>query len=168
MGMSRRQRDKGARKAQELIPDGRVTGYVIGRTGPHPVLVVGGILLLFVAASVAVAVATGQVVVPGVLVVLLLQHLVSPPRGLAVCDRGVALTDRSVLHGRPTKIVALTAFEGVQPRQVRLGRAEVVVGQESVWLTSGEEERLRTAIGAARTPPAWTGPTGPHATAPTA
>ena len=150
MSMSTRQRTKSVEKAQTLIPAGRVIDYAIGREGLHPTLVVGGILGLFVALTLAMLAATGGFVMPGVLVLLVMQHLISPPRGIAICDRGVAVTERSLWNGQPTKVVALAEFAHVWPARHQLGRTEVAVGHLKVWLNKAEEERLRNALGAAQ------------------
>ncbi len=150
MSMSTRQRTKSVKKAQTLIPAGVVIDYAIGREGRHPTLVMGGVLGLFATLSLVMLAATGGFVMPGLLLLLVMQHLISPPRGIAVCDRGVAVTERSLWNGEPTKVVALAEFAHVWPARHQLCRTEVAVGHLKVWLNNKEEERLRTALGAAQ------------------
>ena len=132
--MSGRQRTKSVEKAQSLIPEARVLDYAIGREGLHPALVVGGIIVFLAALSGVLFAATGGFVMPGIIAVLVLQHLVSPPRGLAICDRGVAITDRSLWNGKPGKVVALAEFAHIWPARHRVGRTEVTLGPVKVWL----------------------------------
>ena len=148
--MSDRQRRASMARAQKLLPDAQVRGYVIGRAGSHPVLVVGAILGAFFLLAIATLVATGGFVVPGALMILLVQHFASPPRGLAVCDRGVAVVKRSLLNSKPAAVVCRSDLASVAPVDHRIGRTQVAAGGETLWLTKNEEALLRASITAAR------------------
>ena len=153
MAMSDRQRRRGIAAAQKLLPDTRVDDYVIGRGGIHPVR--AG--LSFVGAAVLVGIlayaVSPWVVLPGAIVVGLIQHFVSPPRGLAVTDRGVALTNRSFWHGKPSDVRDFVDLHHVYPEGRSLGRVTVGVGQsDHVWTTPDEEQRLLAAIAEVQNP----------------
>lgn len=146
MALSKRNRDKQLKKAQQALPSARVTELVIGRSGANPVLVgwiIGG---LFIALGVALYLATGAFVMPGALVFLLIQAYASPARAIVVADRGVALVKRSALSGNITTVLAMAPFEGVRPVSIHGSRVEVAFLHERVWLTKSEDHKLRTAI----------------------
>ena len=146
MSMSDRNRRSHLAKAQTLVPESRVHAYAIGRSGTNPLvmgLVIGG---CFIALAVAIALATGAFVLPGVLAFLVLQHLVSPPRGRGrvrprrrrdqpvVAHREADPGDRPAARERPTR----------RAERVPAG-VQVVAGQERIWLTAKEDAVLRSA-----------------------
>lgn len=151
--MSERTRGKSMAKVRKLLPGTVVRDYVPARSGMQPLLV--GVIIVgsFLALAAAMYAATGGVFFPGWLILLGIQHLISPPRALVVCDRGIAVTDRSFLNGRPSRIVALADLGHVQPLQTSGGQVQLQVGSEQVWLPRKEEARLRSTIGPGA--PAW-------------
>ena len=146
MSLSNSNRKAGLKKAQKMIPESRVVAYIVGRTGPQPVL--AGLALLggFVAISLLIMVATGAVLVPGLLVFVVVQHFLTPPRSLIVCDHGLALTKRSLLNGRPEDIVARLPHAAVEGIEKEAGRFRLDLGVEHIWLTKLEEGLLREAL----------------------
>lgn len=158
MSLNSRQRNKGAQSAQDLIADAQVLSYAVGRAGTNPVPIGAGLAALFVLGSaVMVEISGTSILLPALvlLVVFLLivvcQHLVSPPRALVVCDRGLVLTDRSLLDGRPTKVLALSPFTDLHFADEELLRSEVITPHEGVWVTRAEDAIVRQAIGVAMT-----------------
>lgn len=149
MSLSSRQRNKGAERAQALIPDARVLAYAVGRAGANPVLVVGSMLGIVVLASIGVFAITGAAVFPGLLIIVLIQHLVSPPRAIVVCDRGIVVTDRSLMRGMPTKVLTLASLTEVTYGEEQFGRANVTTAIGPVWTTKGEDAIVRQATSVA-------------------
>jgi hypothetical protein len=169
MALSNRARRAGAKKAQGLLPGATVVEYAIGRSGPNPVVVALAILGGFIAFSVAIALATGAVVFPGILVFLIIHHYTSPPRGVAVCREGLAVTDRSLLNGKPNKLITRTSHGDLRPVDQAGSRTLIQIGPEQVWLTAKELEVVRRSSHATggpvdspyATPPGMAPPTAP-------
>jgi hypothetical protein len=149
MAMTDRNRQRGAQKAQSLLPGTRIGAYVAGRTGPNPVTVTMALLGAFAALSAAIFVATGAFVFPGLLLILLFQYLVVPPRALVLCDQGVALLNRSVWTGRPTRVVSQMPHGTIgQPQQHGNQYLTTLADGSHLWLPRREYEILRAAVGA--------------------
>ncbi|MCU1496278.1 MAG: hypothetical protein JWM47_231 [Acidimicrobiales bacterium] len=146
MALNDRNRRKQMAAAQKLLPNGTALGYAIGRSGANPVVVVVAMIGTSLAASAALLLATGSVVIVGLLPMLILQHFISPPRGIVVADAGVALTKRSLMNGKPHDVVAMMPYGYVQPTEVSLGRVKIMVGNEPVWMAKGEEAVLRSVL----------------------
>lgn len=119
---------------------------VPGNTGTGVVVVVAAMVGTSLALSVALLVATGNIVILGLLPMLIVQHYLSPPRGIVVADAGVALTKRSLMTGKPHDVVATMAHGYVHPSEVSLGRVTIMVGTEPVWMSKREEAVLRSAM----------------------
>jgi hypothetical protein len=147
MAISASNRRKGLEKSQRLITDATATWYSVGRTGPNSMLaglaLVGGSLGL----CLVILVATGALVIVGALPLLVIFHFLCPPRALVVCDRGVALTGRSLLNGTPTSVIGRYSISDLRPTTSAAGRVRIDVGPEHVWLPTAEEQQLRAAIG---------------------
>jgi hypothetical protein len=146
MALNDRNRRKHMAAAQKLLPNGTAFGYAIGRSGANPVVVVVAMVGTSLAFSVVLLVATGTFVVIGLLPMLIVQHFISPPRGIVVADAGVALTKRSLMNGKPHDVVATMAHGYVHPTEESLGRVKIMVGTEPVWMSRREEVVLRAAI----------------------
>jgi hypothetical protein len=146
MAMSKRQRASHVKKAEKLLPGATVRAYAVGRAGPNPVAVVGAMLATAVGFSVLVVALTGQFVIIGLLPMLIVQHFLSPPRGIVVADQGVALTSRSLWNGKPLQVLGAIAHGYVHPTDTSLGRVMVRVGNDEVWLAKAEEALLRQAL----------------------
>jgi hypothetical protein len=153
VALNDRNRRKQMAAAQKLLPSGTALGYAIGRSGANPVVVVLAMVGTSLAFSVALLLATGSVVILGLLPMLILQHYLSPPRGIVVADAGVALTKRSLMNGKPHDVVALMAHGYVRPTEVSLGRVKIMVGDEPVWMAKREEAVLRSMISPPVQPP---------------
>lgn len=146
MATSSRQRASMEAKAQTLIPEAHVVTYVVGRSGANPLLVGWGMAGGFLAFSLALFAATRVFLFPGVIPFLGLQFFLSPPRGVAVCDRGLALTGRSFWNGKPTEVLALFGFEMYRPVEVTSGRTHLRLGTEDLWLVSKEMKELHRGL----------------------
>ena len=146
MAMTERNRRKSVQAAQKLLPGVNITGYAVGRAGSNPTLVVLAMLGTLVVVVGGLMALTGTLILPGAIPVLLVQHALSPPRGVVVTDQGVALARRSVWTGRPAGIVSTMAHGYVQPTETSMGRVKVMVGHEPVWLPTREEAILRRAM----------------------
>jgi hypothetical protein len=153
VALNERNRRKQMAAAQELLPSGTALGYAIGRSGANPVVVVLAMVGTSLAFSLALLLATGSIVVFGFLPMLILQHFISPPRGIVVADAGVALTRRSLMNGKPHDVVAMMPHGYVQPTEVSLGRVKIMVGNEPVWMAKREEAELRSVISRPLQPP---------------
>jgi hypothetical protein len=146
MPLNDRNRRKHMAAAQKLLPNGTAFGYAIGRSGANPSVVVTAMVVTSLAFSVVLLVATGSFVIVGLLPMLVVQHFISPPRGIVVTDAGVALTKRSLMNGMPHDVVATMAHGYVHPSEVSLGQVKILVGTEPVWMSRREETALRAAI----------------------
>jgi len=146
MALNDRNRRKQMAAAQKLLPNGTALGYAIGRSGTNPVGVVLAMVGTSLVVSVLLLVATGSVFIFGLLPMLIVQHFISPPRGIVVADAGVALTKRSLMTGKPHDVVATMAHGYVHPSEVSLGRVKIMVGTEPVWMSKQEEAVLRSVI----------------------
>ncbi len=82
MALNDRNRRKHMAAAQKLLPNGTALGYAIGRSGANPVVVVAAMVGTSLAISVVLLVATGSIVIFGFLPMLIVQHYISPPRGI--------------------------------------------------------------------------------------
>jgi hypothetical protein len=142
-------------KAGTLLPGATVQAYAVGRAGPNPVAVVAAMVGTGAAFTGVLLVATGQLVIIGVLPMLIVQHFLSPPRGIVIADQGVALTARSLWNGKPLRVLGAIAHGYVHPCDESLGRVMVRVGNDVVWLAKAEEAVLRQALSG---PPVATAP----------
>lgn len=152
MAISDRNRRKSIKAAQKLLPEAQITGYAIGRSGANPTVVVAAMVGTVAVTAGLLLALTGTFLLPGIIPMLIVQHVLSPPRGVVVAGQGIAVTHRSVWTGRPAKLVSTMAHGFVQPTERSLGRVKVMVGAEPVWMTTGEEAVLRQA--ASQHPPA--------------
>ena len=66
----------------------------------------------------------------------MIQHFLNPPRALVVCDQGMALMDRSLLNGRPSKVIARLHHGAVLGLSPEGGRIRLELGVEHIWLTA--------------------------------
>jgi hypothetical protein len=164
VALSESNRRSGIKKAQKLLPDTRVRGYAVGRTGVNPVVAVSVVLGGAAAFNLFLFALTGAFIFPGVLAALVIQHFISPPCGVVVADQGVALMKRSLWNGRPSEVTAVMAHGYVHPVEEALGRVKMTVGHEDVWMTKGEERLLREAANLAATTAA--APGGPASALP--
>ena len=153
MQMSSRQRNKHLKAAQKLLPDAVPTGYALGRSGANPVVVVSAMIATVVMVCGGLFVMTGAFVLPGILPMLIVQHFISPPRGVVVAQQGVAVTKRSIWTGRPHDVVAMMGHGYTQPVEKALGRVKIMVGNEPVWMSTAEEAQLRQAFTGTPLPP---------------
>jgi hypothetical protein len=138
-----KKRAVGAHIARKLVPQARVDGYVVGRTGPQPVWTGLGIGVACLLVMAVVFSLTGVLFVPGALAIYAVGYYVCPPRSLAVCDQGLALMDRSFWTGKPTKVVALLTHRAVTKVVKDGNRYRLELGPEHLWLSTQEELLFR-------------------------
>lgn len=107
-GKDSRSRRRNLAKAQAVgKPYGPVVAYGTGpakfRVTEAMALVVGAYLLI----SVGIAIKTGVVLFPGVIVIALVVAMSRPRRGLAVTSRGLLVLHQSLVNGAPDRIQAM-------------------------------------------------------------
>lgn len=143
--MRERTRAAHVRKVQQLLPGAQVYQYVVGRGGPNPVYLSLGLIGIWLALIVVIAILTGLVVIPGILLFLLIQYALNPPQALVSCDRGFALVNRSLWNGKPTSVRGLAAPGSAMPTRQEAGQFRIqLTGGPHIWLSKREEQRLRT------------------------
>jgi len=150
MAMSRRTRDKSARKAAKLLPPGTVVcEYVRGRA--HPRMTTGAIvaITLFVLVFGA-ALAAGRVIYPGALLLIWVASEIRPYRAVVVTTLGVVLTTHSIITGRSRVIVYLPFDAALQPVP-RSGKPKLQLGPDLLTLSAHEHQLLVAAATTART-----------------
>ena len=125
--------------------------YGFGVTGPDPqqsrLWMIGGA----VGICVLLAIATGVVLVPGLLLIAGVRRAINPPRGVGVADQGIVVTKESFWNARPTDILAMLPLD--QLFFVTSSTAThvcVQLGTELVWLRRKEHEILASTAQAAR------------------
>jgi hypothetical protein len=101
----------------------------------------------FVVFSIVVAMATGTIVFPGLLLFAGIHHYLCPPRALVVCDQGIALVTRSFLTSRANGVVSRSHLTAIRPTEVVAGQVRIDVGPDHIWLTKAEESSFRAALG---------------------
>ncbi|MEP7054121.1 MAG: hypothetical protein ABI912_02590 [Actinomycetota bacterium] len=149
MAMSRRTRDKGARKAAKLLPPGTVVReYVRGRAQPR--MTTGAIvaIVLFVLVFVA-ALATGRIIFPGVLLLIWVDSEIRPHRAVVVTALGVVLMTHSIVTGRST-LIGYLPFEAALQPVPRTGKPKLQLGPDLLTLSAGDHKLLFAAAAAAR------------------
>jgi hypothetical protein len=150
MAMSRRTRDKGARKAAKLLPPGTVVcEYVRGRA--HARMTTGAIvaIALFVLVFVA-ALAAGRVIYPGALLLIWVASEIRPYRAVVVTTLGIVLTTHSIITGRAT-VIAYLPFEAALQQVPRSGKPKLQLGPDLLTLPAREHELLVAAATTAGT-----------------
>ena len=153
MAISKRNRTKASLASQKLLPESRVVWYAPGRSGPQPTITGWSIVGGFVGLSALVAAATGAVIFPGWLLLIGLHHLLCPPRGVVICEHGVAVVSRSFVTGRPNRLINRFGIAEVRPIEKSGNQVRMAIGAEQVWLTTREEATFRVAVSALATPP---------------
>jgi hypothetical protein len=133
--------------------------YGFGVVGPDPQRSLLWTIGAVVGGCVVVAVLTGVVVFPGILVLAVLRWMLNTPRGVAVADQGIATTKVSVWNASPTEIVAQLPLEQIFA-VVNQTKTHVCVqlGNDQVWLRRKEHEILFAAVQTARTQTAYAQP----------
>jgi len=157
MAMSERNRAKGAARVQELLGGATpVHDYVVGHG--HARLTTTAVVTLAVfGTAFLVALAFGQVLIPGVLVVWVGIRAVRPLLGVAVTHRGLAVVHVSMLNGRPSRVVVL--LPPVPPwSDAATAPWTMALGPERVRFAKKEYARLTAAVAAVAPPAAQAAP----------
>jgi hypothetical protein len=125
--------------------------YGSGVTGPDPqqsrLWMIGGA----VGFCVLLAIATGVVLVPGLVLIAGARWAINQPRGVGVADQGIVVTKESFWNARPTAVLAKLPLD--QLFFVAGSTAThlcVQLGTEHVWLRRKEHEILAAAAQVAR------------------
>ena len=144
--MSKRQRDKARNQTSQLlgVP---VATVVPARSGIHPLGSVGIALAAAAAMALATAMMFGTVMFPGVILVILAVHAMSPQRLVAVCDQGFALVDRSSFNNKPKKVIGLFGFDQLVAGERTVDHARFDLGPEELWVHKNEVANLAPAAG---------------------
>jgi hypothetical protein len=152
MTVSKRTRKKATQASQKLLPETRVVWYAPGRSGPQPTFAGWSIVGGFVAFSALIAATTGLVVFPGWLLLIGIHHLVCPPRGLVICEHGIAVVSRSFVTGKPNRLVDRIGIAAVRPIATSGNQVHLAIGADQMWLTKHEEAAFRVAVSALSAP----------------
>jgi hypothetical protein len=144
MAMSKRSREKGAWKAAKLLPPGTVIReYVRGRA--HVRMTTGAtVAILLIVLVFFAALAAGQVIIPGALLVIWLSSEIRPYRAVIVTSLGIVLLTYSIITGRSKVIAYLPLEAAVQPVQPH-GKAKLPLGPDLVTLTRRDHQLLVAA-----------------------
>jgi hypothetical protein len=150
MAMSRRSRDKNARKAVNLLPPGTVVcEYVRGRAHARMTNRATVVIVLVVLVVVA-ALAAGRVLFPGALVLIWLASEIRPYRAVVVTTQGVVLVTYSIINGR-SRVITYLPFEAALQPVPTSGKAKLRLGPDLVTLSRREYQLLVAAATKART-----------------
>jgi hypothetical protein len=144
MAMSKRSREKGARKAAKLLPPGTVIReYVRGRA--HLRMTTGAtVAIVLIVLAFFAALAAGKVIIPGALLIIWLSSEIRPYRAIVVTSLGVVLTTYSIITGR-SKVIAYLPFEAtLQPVQPH-GKAKLQLGPDLVTFARRDHQILVAA-----------------------
>jgi hypothetical protein len=149
MAMSERSRRKAIQAVERLVEPGAVVAaYAPGRTGPEPVRSVVGLLAGAIGVSVVIAVLTGVILIPGVLLLLVAYYVINGPRGIALANGGVVLVGRSLWTDRPNKVLTHVPYQAIASVTEDTGsRVRLNLGVEQIWVLRKEYERILMAAG---------------------
>jgi hypothetical protein len=143
----RARRAKSVAKTQDLLgTQGTCRMYGFGVKGPEPtrswLLIVG----VTIGAVVVIAIATGIVIVPGLVGLAIARCAINTPRGVAVADQGLLVTRESLWNASPKAVTERLPFDGLF---VEIGSTKshvrVQLGREQIWLRRNEHEILTAA-----------------------
>jgi len=137
--------------AKVLPPGTVVRAYAGGPAHARLSRLATGIIVTFAVAFIAIAVATGRILIPGALVLLFLAGSIKPYRGCAVTDRGVVLLGTRIENHQPKKVLAWLPFVVLFPpyiAAVGTKRVRVQLSTERVSLRTADYQRLVASIGA--------------------
>ena len=146
MALSEANRNRYRSMAQKLVPSGEVLDVAIARSGPDPVRTSAAIVASFVVAAIVFYVVTGGYFILGLIPFAVIQYFASPPRVVTVTDEGITVIARSFWTGRPNHSVGTYDRSASTPAGQSGRRLQVTIGDLSLWLTRGEEDRLRSAV----------------------
>lgn len=140
MKANTRARQRVMKSAPALLPPGAVVrDCAIGRVQARLTkgAVAGAALFILVFAG---GLARHTVIIPGGLFIVYMISAIIPPRAVVIADQGIAVLNRSPVHGRPTKLLGLYPFTAV----LSSGdgpRRRVFLGLE--WITFSPREWSR-------------------------
>lgn len=142
-------RKKRAAKAQALLPEARVIAYAEGVSGPDPRKVMLGMLGGAVAICAVLAVVTGMVFFPGLLLIFVVKNALNKPATLVVDAFGLALLTRSSISGSPEGVVLRVSAQQVPALERRGSRSRLVLQDTQIWLNKAETRQLLDGFAAA-------------------
>jgi hypothetical protein len=143
-GPSDRTRRKAADAATGLLEPG-TTIRTVGFGRAHGRLSTTSIVVLAVFGTIfVVALALGALIVPGGVLLIVFSQQTWPLRVVVVADQGVALLDRSLWTGKPTKVLARVSHDALLAPD-RNGRRRRI-GPDAVTFTKGELARVQAAV----------------------
>jgi hypothetical protein len=146
---SERSRRKVAGRVAGLLEPGtqiRAVGFgrANGRWSTTSTVILAGFAVIF-----GVALAFGTLLVPGAILVAIFWQATWPPRVVVVADKGVAVLDRSLFNGRPTKVLARLphlALTVPAPSQGEHQSDRRQLGPDLVRFKGTELQRLLAAV----------------------
>jgi hypothetical protein len=151
MGTETKQR-KALDVVDRLLPPG-VTARAFGagranaRMTPQVTYLIVGFLVLLV----VVAVLTGRILIPGVLVFALFFSAIKPMRGVAVADTVVVVVSLSPVSGKPNTVLGELPHAVLLPPHIHwVGQkaVQLLLGPDVVKLRARDYERLIASLGA--------------------
>lgn len=151
MALRDKARTKHVAAAARLLPAGtQIRGYAVGqaqaRWANGAIVAIGLFLTVFV-----VGLALGVIFYPGGLLLYYVYNSVRPQRGVAATDHGLVLLERSLLNGRPRRVLANEGFMVLASPHTVGSKTMVRVGPDDVTFPRAEYDRL---VGAATWRPA--------------
>ena len=145
MSSERKQR-KAVSSLTGVLPAGTaVRAYAAGRANARMTRPAAYLIAGFVALFVLVAVLTGRLLIPGVLVLVILVSWIRPLRGIAASDDGVYVVSTSAWSNRPRAVVNLVSNPSLLPPNVSwVGKTAVRIpfGSDVVRLRAKDYQRL--------------------------
>jgi hypothetical protein len=160
MAMNERNRARAAARVEKLLGGGTpVQGFVLGH-GHLRMTTAAAVTLGVFGVAFMVALALGEVIFPGVVLVWFVVRAVRPLLGVAVTHRGLAVVHISAVTGRPNRVVVLLPPLPPWPGPVT-GPATVELGPEQVRFSAKELVRLAAAVDAVAPQPAAPTPAAP-------
>jgi hypothetical protein len=144
-----RRQAKAVRSLTKVLPQGTVVkAYGVGRANARMTRAAAGIIIGFAFVYAAVAVLTGRLLIPGLLLLALSISAVKPARGLGVTDHGITVVSTSAWNGQPKAVLGQVPLAVFSPQNVEHSgkrATRVRVGADVVRLRARDYERLSAA-----------------------
>ncbi len=161
MGSETRRRKALGAMGPLLAPGVSVRAYAVGRANARMTTavtyVIAGLLLVLV----VVAVLTGHVYLPGLLVFVLFFPVIKPGRGVAVLDAVVVVVSVKAMTGKPRAVLGELAPAVLLPPHIHwvAKRAvQIPLGPDIVKFRARDYERLTASLSTPFNSPAATPP----------
>ncbi|HVC71746.1 MAG TPA: hypothetical protein VNC61_15940 [Acidimicrobiales bacterium] len=137
-----------------LLPAGvGVRAYGVGRANARMSTRVTYVIVGFLMALVVVAVVTGRVFIPGVLVFVFFYSAIKPVRGIAVLDHVIVVVSVTATTARPKAVLGELPHAVLLPPHIHWlsdKAVQVPLGPDVVKVRAGDYERLSASLTASR------------------